>query len=80
MSRFRLKLGFDNYSIRALGWKAPQLLDHAASLGVDTVLFSDLDVYENFSDAYLREVRAKAKDLGIEIQAGTGGICRKSGF
>jgi hypothetical protein len=51
MSRLRLKLGFDNYSIRALGWKAPRLLDYAASLGVDTVLFSDLDVYENFSDA-----------------------------
>jgi sugar phosphate isomerase/epimerase len=80
MSRFHLKLGFDNYSIRALGWKAPQLLDHAASLGVDTVLFSDLEVYENFSDGYLRSVRAQAKDLGIEIQAGTGGICRASGF
>lgn len=80
MSRSTLKLGFDNYSIRALGWKAPQLLDYAAKLGVDTVLFSDLDVYENFSDGYLREVRAKAKDLGIEIQAGTGGICRASGF
>jgi len=80
MSRFRLKLGFDNYSIRALGWKAPQLLDHAASLGVDTVLFSDLDVYESLSDAYLRNVRARARDLGIEIQAGTGGVCRKSGF
>jgi len=80
MSRFRLKLGFDNYSIRALGWKAPRLLEYAASLGLDTVLFSDLDVYENFSDAYLRNVRAQAKDLGIEIQAGTGGICRASGF
>jgi sugar phosphate isomerase/epimerase len=80
MSRFRLKLGFDNYSIRALGWKAPKLLDHAASLGCDTVLFSDLDVYASLSEGYLREIRAHAKDLGIEIQAGTGGICRKSGF
>jgi sugar phosphate isomerase/epimerase len=76
----RLKLGFDNYSIRALGWKAPQLLDYAHRLGVDTVLFSDLDVYESTSDGYLREIRAKARDLGIEIQAGTGGICRASGF
>jgi len=80
MNRPRLKLGFDNYSIRALGWKAPKLLDYAASRGVDTVLFSDLDVYESFSDAYLREVRAQARDLGIEIQAGTGGICRASDF
>ena len=75
-----LKLGFDNYSIRALNWKAPQLLDYAASLRLDTVLFSDLDVYESLSDEYLRGIKSKADDLGIEIQAGTGGIDRTSGF
>jgi sugar phosphate isomerase/epimerase len=80
MTRLRLKLGFDNYSIRALGWKAPQLLDYAASLRLDTVLFSDLDVYESLSDGYLRGIRAKANDLGIEIHAGTGGICKASSF
>lgn len=74
----KLKLGFDNFSIRAFGWKAPQLLDYAASQRVDTVLFSDLDVYENHSDAYLREIKAKADDLEIEIQAGTGSICPSS--
>ena len=80
MARPRLKLGFDNYSIRALGWKAPQLLDYAASLKLDTVLFSDLDVYESLSDSYLRGIKAKADGLGIEIQAGTGGICQASSF
>lgn len=29
---FSPKLGFDNYALRALGWKARQILDHAASL------------------------------------------------
>lgn len=80
MTRLGLKLGFDNYSIRALNWKAPQLLEYAASLGVDAVLFSDLDVYETFSDAYLLDVRRKAADLGIEIHVGTGGICKASEF
>ncbi|MBI3857772.1 MAG: sugar phosphate isomerase/epimerase [Planctomycetes bacterium] len=80
MTKPRLKLGFDNYSIRALNWKAPQLLDYAASLRLDSVLFSDLDVYESLSDDYLRGVKAKADDLGIEIQAGTGGICKASSF
>lgn len=80
MARPRLKLGFDNYSIRALNWKAPQLLGYAASLQLDTVLFSDLDVYENLSDDYLRGIKAMADDLGIEIQAGTGGICKASSF
>lgn len=73
-----IKLGFDNYSIRAFGWKAPQLLDYAAAQKVDTVLFSDLEVYENHSDAYLGEVRARARDLGVEIEAGTGSICPTS--
>ncbi len=70
-----IKLGFDNFSIRAMGWKAPQLLDYAAKLKVDTVLFSDLDVYENHTDSHLKEIRKKAYDLGIEIQVGTGSIC-----
>ncbi|MEW6305664.1 MAG: sugar phosphate isomerase/epimerase [Verrucomicrobiota bacterium] len=74
----KLKLGFDNFSVRAFGWKAPQLLDYAASLKVDTVLFSDLDVYENHSDAYLKDLKKKAADLGLEIQAGTGSICPTS--
>lgn len=74
----RLQLGFDNFSIRAFGWKAPQLLEYAASLGVDTVLFSDLDVYESLSPAALREVKARADDLGLAVQVGTGSICPSS--
>ncbi|MGI9243570.1 MAG: sugar phosphate isomerase/epimerase family protein [Verrucomicrobiales bacterium] len=71
----KLKLGFDNFSIRALGWKAPRLLEYAAEKEVDTILFSDLNVFESFDEAYLKDVRKKADDLGIEVQAGTGGIC-----
>jgi 3-oxoisoapionate decarboxylase len=74
----RIKLGFDNFSIRALGWKAPQLLDYASSLGVDTVLLSDLDVYESHDQTYLAGIRSRASDLGIEINAGTGSICPSS--
>ena len=69
-----IKLGFDNFSIRALKWKAPQLLTYASEMEVDTILFSDLDVYENHSSAYLKDIRMMGEDLGIEIQAGTGGI------
>jgi len=71
----KLKLGFDNYSIRALGWKAPRLLDYAASLKVDTILLSDVDVYESHGEPYLRELKARADDLGIEIQVGMLSIC-----
>ena len=74
----RIKLGFDNYSIRSFGWKVPQLLDYASSIGVDTVLLSDLDVYESHDPVYLARIRAQASDLGIEIHAGTGSICPSS--
>lgn len=77
-SQQKIKLGFDNFSIRACGWKAPQLLDYAASLKVDSLFMSDLDVYENHDDVYLRGIRARAKDLGLEIHVGTGSICPSS--
>ena len=71
----KLKLGFDNYSIRALKWKARRILDYAAALKVDTVLLSDLDVYESLGEPYLKDLRARADDLGIEVQVGMLSIC-----
>jgi sugar phosphate isomerase/epimerase len=77
-ARRGIKLGFDNFSIRNWGWKAPQLLEFAAEQRLDTVLFSDLDVYESHEAPYLREIRNRADRLGIEIHAGTGSICPSS--
>lgn len=68
-------LGFDNFSIRALGWKAERLIEYAAKQKVDALLFSDLDVYESHDNGYLREIREETKKQGIILQAGTGGIC-----
>src|SRR5688500_9518442 len=48
-----IKLGFDNFSIRDLGLKAPALLDYAAAQKLDTVLLSDLKVYESQEPSYL---------------------------
>ncbi len=73
-----IKLGFDNFSIRDLKWKAPQLLDYAAKIKVDTLLMSDLGVYENYDEAYLKKIKEQANRLGVEIQAGTGSICPTS--
>jgi sugar phosphate isomerase/epimerase len=74
----KLKLGFDNFSIRAFGFKAPRLIEYAAELKVDTLLMSDLEVYESLEKGYLRKIRAQAERLGVEIQAGTGSICPTS--
>jgi len=74
----RLKLGFDNFSVRALGLKAPGLLDYAAALKVDSLLISDLDAYDSLEEKHLGEVKKKAADLGIELYAGTWSICPTS--
>ncbi|MDG2125717.1 MAG: twin-arginine translocation signal domain-containing protein, partial [Verrucomicrobiales bacterium] len=51
----KLALGFDNFSIRGWGWKAPRLLEFAAEQKCDGVLFSDLDVYESHGAGQLGE-------------------------
>jgi sugar phosphate isomerase/epimerase len=73
-----LRLGFDNYALRSLGWKAARLLDYAAEQKLDAVLFSDLDVFESRSDASLAELKARADALGIAIYAGTLSVCPSS--
>jgi sugar phosphate isomerase/epimerase len=70
-----IKLGFDTYSVRAFLWKDIQLLDFAASLKVDTVQISDSADYSSLDPAHLREVKAYADRLGIQIDAGIGCIC-----
>src|SRR5438132_6677145 len=76
--KLKLRLGFDNFSIRAMSWKAPALLDYAASLKLDSILISDLDAYESLEEKHLKEVKAKAGELGIQIHAGTWSICPTS--
>src|SRR5438552_144255 len=78
--KHKLKLGFDNFAIRAMSWKAPALLDYAASLKLDSILISDLDAYESLEEKHLKEVKAKADDLGIQIHAGTWSVCPTSKF
>ncbi len=74
----KIKLGLDNFAVRAMKWKAHALLDYAASLKLDSVLISDLEAFENLSEGHLKEVKARADDLGIGIHAGTWSICPTS--
>ena len=74
----KIKVGYDNFSVRALGWKAPALLDFAATMKCDTLFISDLDSYDSLEDAALREVKKKADDMGVELYAGGWSICPTS--
>jgi sugar phosphate isomerase/epimerase len=61
-----------------MGWKAPQLVDYAASLGADSLFITDLDAFESFDPSYLATLRQRAAAKGVLIQAGTWSICPTS--
>ncbi len=79
MKKRNIKLGFDNFSVRAMNWNAEQLIEYAASQDLDTVLFSNLGVYASHDEDYLKTVKELAERNGIEIHAGTNSICPTSG-
>ncbi|MDP3001407.1 MAG: TIM barrel protein [Bryobacterales bacterium] len=75
----RARLGIDTYSIRSFRWKAMQLLDYSAKLGLNTIQISSLGEYESLEPEYLKKVRDHADRLGIAMDAGIGCICPTSG-
>jgi sugar phosphate isomerase/epimerase len=73
-----IKLGLDNYAVRAMNWKAPQLIDYAASLKTDSIFITDLGPFEKRDDAYLGDLRKMAADKGVQIWLGSWSICPTS--
>lgn len=71
----KLKIGLDNFAVRAMQWKAPELIDYAASLKCDTLFISDLPSLGSLDDANLRAIRAKAEAAGLQLYLGTWSIC-----
>jgi len=77
--QLRAELGIDSYTLRGFGWKAFEMLDYAASMGLDVVQFSELPHIGTYEQAqeegYLRRVKARADRLGVRIEMGTWGVC-----
>lgn len=74
----KIKVGLDNFAVRAMQWKAPALIDYAASLKCDTLFISDLVAFESLEDAALRAVRSKAEAAGLQLYLGSWSICPTS--
>jgi len=72
------KLGLDNFAVRAMRWKAPQLIDYAASIFADSLFITDLDAFESFEADYLTGVRQRAAGKGVQLHVGTWSICPTS--
>ncbi len=75
----RLRLGIDTYTLRALRWKAIEMLDYVSKTHLEVVQFSEwphLGTLEQVrDDSYLKSVRAHADKLGIGIDMGTWTVC-----
>lgn len=61
-----------------MGWKAPQLVDFAASLGCTSLFITDLDAFETLDEGYLASVRQRADGKGLKIHLGTWSVCPSS--
>ncbi|MDA7639906.1 sugar phosphate isomerase/epimerase, partial [Akkermansiaceae bacterium] len=77
-SKKSLLLGYDNFAVRAMGWKAKELIDYAVKLKVDTVFITDLDAFQSLDEKHLLGIRKYADDQGIKIYLGTWSICPTS--
>jgi len=71
-------IGIDHFSLRATGWKAAQYIDYAAGLKLDTCFISELHIFENFEDAYLKSLKEQADKAGLKLYVGTGSVCPTS--
>jgi 3-oxoisoapionate decarboxylase len=73
-----VKLGVDTYSLRSLGWNAFEHLDYAREMDLDAVQFSERGYFETLEESYLREVKARADEFGLEVNVGMLSICPTS--
>ena len=73
-----IKLGIDNFAVRALKWKGRELVDYAASLKLDTLFITDLPGLGSLEEKSATELRRYAADKGLEILLGSWSICPTS--
>ena len=74
-----MRLGFDNFAIRALVLEARQLVDHAVALDCDSVFITDFGPFRGrHDDAELGSIRAYAADKGVGLELGSWSICPTS--
>jgi 3-oxoisoapionate decarboxylase len=73
-----VKLGVDLFSIRDQGWSPIEYLDYCAKWGAKVVHFSEIRFIGSLEEQNLKQVRAHAEKLGIEVEIGMRSICPTS--
>jgi len=74
----QVALGLDAHSLRAMRWKASQLIDYAAEQRLDAVLLNSLDYFESLDTAHLKRLKEIAASHGMRIYVGVGSISENS--
>ncbi|MGO9256882.1 MAG: sugar phosphate isomerase/epimerase family protein [Bryobacteraceae bacterium] len=77
-SGLKVKFGLDLFSLRSQGWTPIQYLDYCARWGIQVVHFSEVRFLGNLEEENLKQVRAHAEKLGIEVEIGMLSICPTS--
>ncbi|MBN1933631.1 MAG: sugar phosphate isomerase/epimerase [Anaerolineae bacterium] len=73
-----MKLGVDVFSLRFQPWNAFEHLEYAAKIGIDLVHFSETGFLDRLDDDYLKQLKARADELGLALEVGMGSICPTS--
>jgi len=73
-----VKFGLDLFSLRSQGWTPIQYLDFCAKWAIQVVHFSEVRFLGNLEEENLKQVRAHAEKLGIEVEIGMLSICPTS--
>src|SRR5579871_2150918 len=73
-----VRLGIDLFSIRSQGWSAFEYLDYCAKWKARVVHFSEIRFLGSLDPDHLRKVRARAEELGIQLEIGMRSICPSS--
>ena len=72
------RLGVDLFSLRSQGWSPIEYLDYCHKWGARTVHFSEIRFLGSLEPDNLRQVRAHAEKLGIQVEIGMRSICPTS--
>lgn len=72
------RFGVDMFSVGAQKWTPFQQLDFAATWNVKVVQFSEIRQLGSLEPEWLRKVRARADELGIDVEVGMRSICPTS--
>lgn len=77
-SGHRIRLGMDNFAVRALGLKGRDLVDYAARLKLDTLFITDLPALGSLEIPATQKLAQYAASQQVQLLLGSWSICPSS--